>query len=82
MFVEKIYIKCNNWRVAARPSYIWDARFLKVNAYPERSDMCMIDRVDCDSFNCGNSLESKCAVAQVAQGEVLLGRKREGYGTY
>jgi hypothetical protein len=26
-----IYIKCNIWRVAIRPSYIWDARFLKVN---------------------------------------------------
>jgi len=32
MFVEKkyIYIKCNIWRVALRPSYIQDARFLKV----------------------------------------------------
>jgi len=30
IFVEKIYIKCNTWRVAVRPSYIWDARFLKV----------------------------------------------------
>jgi len=29
--VEKIYIKCNIWRVAVRPSYIWDAGFLKVN---------------------------------------------------
>jgi hypothetical protein len=27
----KKYIKCNIWRVAVRPSYIWDARFLKVN---------------------------------------------------
>jgi hypothetical protein len=26
----KKYIKCNIWRVAVRPSYIWDARFLKV----------------------------------------------------
>ena len=26
----KIYIKCNIWRVAVRPSYIQDARFLKV----------------------------------------------------
>jgi hypothetical protein len=25
------YIKCNNWRVAVPPSYIWDVRFLKVN---------------------------------------------------
>jgi len=31
--VEKIYIKCNIWRVAVRPSYIWDARFLKVNLF-------------------------------------------------
>jgi hypothetical protein len=31
LFVEKIYIKCNIWRVAVRPSYIQDARFLKVN---------------------------------------------------
>jgi len=32
IFVEKIYIKCNNiWRVAVRPSYVWDAQFLKVN---------------------------------------------------
>ena len=30
--VEKIYIKCNIWRAAVRPSYIEDARFLKVNA--------------------------------------------------
>ena len=29
--VEKIYIKCNSWRVAVRPSYIQDARFFKVN---------------------------------------------------
>jgi hypothetical protein len=28
-----IYIKCNIWRVAVRPSYIQDARFLKVNVY-------------------------------------------------
>jgi len=32
IFVEKIYIKCNIWRVAVRLSYIWDARFLKVKA--------------------------------------------------
>jgi len=30
IFVEKIYIKCNSWRVAVRPSYIQNARFLKV----------------------------------------------------
>ena len=30
VFVEKIYIKCNIWGVAVRPSYIQDARFLKV----------------------------------------------------
>jgi hypothetical protein len=29
--VEKKYIKCNICRVAVRPSYIQDARFLKVN---------------------------------------------------
>ena len=29
---KKIYIKCNIWRVAVRPSYIEDARFLKVKA--------------------------------------------------
>jgi hypothetical protein len=28
--VEK-YIKCNIWRVAVRPSFIQDARFLGVN---------------------------------------------------
>ena len=27
----KIYIKCNIWRVAAGPTYIQDARFLKIN---------------------------------------------------
>jgi hypothetical protein len=31
MFAEKIYIKCNIWKVAVRPSYIQDAWFLKVN---------------------------------------------------
>jgi hypothetical protein len=30
MFAEKKYIKCNIWRVAVCPSYMWDARFLKV----------------------------------------------------
>jgi hypothetical protein len=30
IFVEKIYIKCNIWRVAVRPSYIEDARLLKI----------------------------------------------------
>jgi hypothetical protein len=30
IFVEKKYIKCKTWRVAVRPSYIEDARFLKV----------------------------------------------------
>ena len=29
--VEKKYIKCNIWRVAVRPSYIQNARFLKIN---------------------------------------------------
>jgi hypothetical protein len=28
--VEKKQIKFNIWKVAVRPSYIWDARFLKV----------------------------------------------------
>jgi len=29
----KKYIKCNIWRVAVRPSYIKDARFLKANLF-------------------------------------------------
>jgi hypothetical protein len=33
IFVEKKYIKCNIWRVAVRPSYIEDARFLKVKLH-------------------------------------------------
>ena len=37
IFVEKIYIKCNIWRVAVRRSYIWDARFLKVKGYRKHS---------------------------------------------
>ena len=32
IFVGKKYIKCNIWRVAVGPSYIWDARFLKVKS--------------------------------------------------
>jgi hypothetical protein len=36
--VEKKYIKCNIWRVAVRPSYISDARFLKVNDAASSSD--------------------------------------------
>jgi len=28
---KNIYIKCNIGSVAVRPSYIWDALFLKVN---------------------------------------------------
>jgi len=31
---RKKYIKCNIWRVAVRPSYIWDARFLEVKLKP------------------------------------------------
>jgi hypothetical protein len=30
-FLLKKNIKCNIWKVAVRPSYILDARFLKVN---------------------------------------------------
>jgi len=37
IFVEKIYIKCNIWRVAVRLSYIWDARFLKVKHQPSNA---------------------------------------------
>jgi hypothetical protein len=33
IFVEKKYIKCNILRVAVCPSYIWDARFLKVKHF-------------------------------------------------
>jgi hypothetical protein len=33
MFVEKIYIKWNIWKVAVCPSYVEDAQFLKVK-YP------------------------------------------------
>jgi hypothetical protein len=33
LIVVKKYVKCNIWRVAARPSYIQDARFLKVNCH-------------------------------------------------
>jgi hypothetical protein len=32
IFVEKIYIKCNFWRVVVRPSNIYDAGFLKVKS--------------------------------------------------
>jgi len=35
IFVGKKYIKCNIWRVAVRPSCIWDARFLKVKRNTE-----------------------------------------------
>jgi hypothetical protein len=31
--LKKNYIKCNIWRVAVGPSYILDARFLKVKIY-------------------------------------------------
>jgi hypothetical protein len=37
---KKIYIKRNIWRVAVRPSYIWDARFLKVNLEVTRCLIC------------------------------------------
>ena len=37
IFVEKIHIKCNIWRVAVRPSYILGAWFLKV-----KIDSCII----------------------------------------
>jgi hypothetical protein len=37
IFVEEIYIKCNIWRVAVRPSYIQDASFLNVNGNSNRS---------------------------------------------
>jgi hypothetical protein len=33
LYSLKKYIKCNIWRVAVRPSYIQNARFLKVNTY-------------------------------------------------
>jgi hypothetical protein len=33
--LKKIYIKCNIWRVAVRPSFIKDAGFFKVKGYWE-----------------------------------------------
>jgi len=35
IFVEKKYIQCNIWKVAVRPSYIQDARLLKVKRLSE-----------------------------------------------
>ena len=40
IFGEKKYIKCNIWRVAVRPSYIQDARFLKVNGPDHDQQHC------------------------------------------
>jgi len=39
---KKKYIKCNIWRVAVRPFYIWDARFLKVNIIVPRYHCCKV----------------------------------------
>jgi len=35
----KKYIKCNIWWVVVRPSYMWDARFLKVNYKKETAEL-------------------------------------------
>jgi lambda repressor-like predicted transcriptional regulator len=49
IFVEKKYIKCNIWRLGLRPSYIWDARFLRVKHHyvihtlPECLNACIVD---------------------------------------
>jgi hypothetical protein len=43
-FLKK-YIKCNIWRVAVRPSYIQDARFLKVK---QSSHVTTDNFVSCD----------------------------------
>jgi hypothetical protein len=37
-------IKCNIWRVAVRPSYIWDARFLKVKPPSPHMWYSVVDR--------------------------------------
>jgi hypothetical protein len=57
IFVEKMYIKCNIWRVAVLPSYIQDARFLKVlkglSAF-RREWNHIISRLLCLSFPSGS----------------------------
>jgi hypothetical protein len=47
--------KCNIWRVAARPSYIQDARFLKVNDAASSLDCIawndgVVERICCGKF--------------------------------
>jgi hypothetical protein len=37
---KKKYIKCNIWRVTVHPSYVWDARFLKVNFSDRGQSIC------------------------------------------
>ena len=54
--LKKIYIKCNIWRVAVCPSYIQDARFLKVkgvkarDSVPSRKDGNIVNKIGI-SFN-------------------------------
>ena len=52
--VEKKYIKCNIWKVSVRPSYIWDARFLKVNPTALRKPETL-PRTE-ESWNCCSSV--------------------------
>jgi len=54
---KKKYIKCNIWRAAVRPSYIEDARFLKVN-YPLSEKVCMLCVANTSSkFTIGNTMQ-------------------------
>ena len=53
-----------------------------ITAYPERSDVCVMDREGCGNFNSGNSLETKCAVAGVKRnGSGHTGRGAVGQET-
>jgi hypothetical protein len=44
-------MKCNIWRVAVRPSYIWDARFLNVKHVSIGAFGNELDRTDISASN-------------------------------
>jgi hypothetical protein len=44
IFNEKKFIKCNIWRVAVRPSYIYNARFLKVKYLLQYNVILLYDK--------------------------------------
>jgi hypothetical protein len=75
----KKYIKCNIWRVAVRPSYIYDARFLKANLQASLN-LCEDERLASEYANFTSKMHrmERCVVSTKCRKEKPVAKLRTG----